>query len=55
MLSEEATSTDVIVIGLFGPGLEPTIYPTRSEHLCHNNTDAIKIMLKHKIKSYKST
>ena len=41
MLSGEATTTNYIVFGLTRPGLEPTIYCTRSEHANHYATDAV--------------
>jgi hypothetical protein len=40
MLSEKAANTNVIVFGLTGPGLAPTIYRTRGEHANHYATDA---------------
>ena len=42
MLSGEAANTNLIVFGLTRPGLEPTIYRTRSEHAIHYATDAVQ-------------
>jgi hypothetical protein len=41
VLSREATNTDFIAFGLTRPGLELTIYRTRSEHANHYTTDAV--------------
>jgi hypothetical protein len=35
MLSGEARHTNFLVFGLIQPGLEPTIYHTRGEHITH--------------------
>jgi hypothetical protein len=45
VLSEEATNTNVIVLGLTQPGLKLTIYRTRCEHTNHYATDAVKTRL----------
>ena len=37
----EATNSNFIVFGLTRPGLEPTMYSTRGEHVNHYATDAI--------------
>jgi hypothetical protein len=42
-LSGEATNTNCIVFGLTRPGVEPTIYHTRSEHANHYTIDAVTI------------
>ena len=41
MLSGEATNINFIVFGLIRPGLELTIYRTRSEHANHYTTVAV--------------
>jgi hypothetical protein len=43
-LSREATNTNDIDLGLTLPGLEPTIYRTRGEHVNHNATDAVLLI-----------
>ena len=40
-LAEKQQLSSLYVIGLTQPGLEPTIYSTRDEHVNHNTTDAI--------------
>jgi len=40
VLGGEATHTNFIVYGLTRPGLEPTIYRTRGEHVYSYTTDA---------------
>jgi hypothetical protein len=42
VLIGEATDTNVIVLGLTRPGLEPPIYRNRGEHSIHYATDAVK-------------
>ena len=42
VLSGEATNTNCIGFGLIRPGLEPTIYRTRGEHVNHYATDVVK-------------
>jgi hypothetical protein len=42
MLSGEATNTNLLVFGLTGAELEPTIYHTRGEHANHYTTDAVE-------------
>ena len=44
MLSGEATNTNFIVFGLTRPGLESTIYHTRSEYANHYTTDAVSFI-----------
>ena len=46
VLSGEATYTNFLVCGLTQPGLEPTIYRTRGEHVNHYATDAVWISSK---------
>ena len=40
MLRGEVTNTNFTFFGLTRPGLEPTIYRTRCEHVNHYATDA---------------
>ena len=44
LLSVEAPNTNVIVLGLTRPGLEPMIYRTRGEHANHYTTDAVLLV-----------
>jgi hypothetical protein len=44
VLSGEATNTNFIVFGLTRPGLESTIYHTRSEYANHYTTDAVSFI-----------
>ena len=37
----EKQHTPILVFGLTRPGLEPTIYRTRGEHVNHYDTDAV--------------
>jgi len=41
VLCGEATTTNFIVFGLTGPGLEPNIYRTRGEQVSHYITKAV--------------
>ena len=43
LFSREAANTNIIVLGLTWPGLEPTIYHTQSEHANHYTTAAVYI------------
>jgi tetrahydromethanopterin S-methyltransferase subunit B len=45
MLSRKAANTNVIDIGLARPGLEPTIYLTRGEHVTQSTTYAVILFL----------
>ena len=45
MLSRKAANTNVIDIGLARPGLEPTIYLTRGEHVTQSTTYAVIFVL----------
>ena len=48
MLSGKATNTNFLVFGLTRPGLEPTIYRTRGEHIAnHYVTDVVSVILRH--------
>ena len=48
--SQETTHTNFIVFGLTWPGLEPTIYHTRGEHVNYYTTDAVKFYYRDQIK-----
>ena len=50
MHSGETTHTNFIVFGLTWPGLEPTIYHTRGEHVNYYTTDAVKFYYRDQIK-----
>jgi hypothetical protein len=45
VLSGEATNTNFIVFGMTGPGLKPTIYRSRGEHVDHYTTDGVQYLL----------
>ena len=47
MLSEEASNTHFIVLGLLRLGLELAIYCTQGEHSNHYTTDAVHIIGQH--------
>ena len=49
----EAINTNLIVVGLTRPGLDPTTYRTGDEHDNRNTTDAVHIdMIDDKLKKY---
>jgi len=54
VLSEEATTTKFIVIGLTRSGLKPTIYRTRGEHANHYTTDTVNITIGRNYKRMKA-
>jgi hypothetical protein len=54
VLSGEATNTNFIVFDLTRPGLEPTIYHTRGEHVNHYATDIPALRYQYQSRMHKN-